>query len=411
MMGTGAMLGYDQLPIDYVYSWRDDQAVPGEAEVRAMAKEYGVTITDLTQVPMIRLAVDGETTVEEETSIGIVWHEEYREVLTSELFLSESSYTALTGETLNLQPGQVAAIMDKDGSGRYSFDGVISVATNFRTGEKLKVEPQAILKNDSLFGHFVMNDGDYAVMSDGLSAEWTEQLVVFNVENCQDTYDFAKALFYRIVDSSDEQVEVLEHWDPVQRAWKIEQDGAYAYDRETSAAMGIDVIDYNQRDSSGFRMFWKYMPEFRVLDKADFVKTTAVYMTMFLFITVICFAAVIIIAFTRCMTIALTNARVYDDLRHLGAPNAYLYKSVRGQVKRVFLVPIVVGTTLIYCFYLMIMYFNGNPVGITSGEAAGLLTCFGVVVAISLLLYGVYRITLKKVCEALRLKPEKQKAR
>ena len=40
-------------------------------------------------------------------------------------------------------------------------------------------------------------------------------------------------------------------------------------------------------------------------------------------------AAVIVIAFTRCMTIALTSARVYDDLRHLGAPNAYLFRAVR----------------------------------------------------------------------------------
>ena len=32
----------------------------------------------------------------------------------------------------------------------------------------------------------------------------------------------------------------------------------------------------------------------------------------------------VVILFTRCMTIAMTNARVYDDLRHLGASNAFL---------------------------------------------------------------------------------------
>ena len=407
MMGTGAMLGYDLRPVDYVYSWRDDQNVPGEAEVLAMAEGYGVTVTDITQVPMIRLAVDGYRNVEEETPVGIVWHEEYRETLASDLFFSESSYTSLTGETLGLQPGQVAAVMDSDGSGKYRFAGNASVITNFLTGQKQTVECQEIVKNEALFGHYVMNDADYAAMSEGLTSEWTEQFVAFNVENCADTYDFAKALFYRIVDSSDEKVAVLEHWDPVQRAEKIETEGIYMYDRENSAERGIELIDYDQRDSSGFRLFWKYMPAFRVLDKADFVKTMAVYLTLFIFITVICFAAVIVIAFTRCMTIALTNAQVYDDLRHLGAPNAYLYNSVRGQVKRVFLVPIIVGTTLIYCFYMMIMYFNGDPAGITSGEFAGLVTCFGVIVAVSALLYGVYRITLKRVCAALQLKPSK----
>ena len=86
MMGTGAMLGYDLRPVDYVYSWRDDQNVPGEAEVLAMAEGYGVTVTDITQVPMVRLAVDGYRNVEEETPVGIVWHEEYRETLASDLF-------------------------------------------------------------------------------------------------------------------------------------------------------------------------------------------------------------------------------------------------------------------------------------------------------------------------------------
>ncbi len=69
----------------------------------------------------------------------------------------------------------------------------------------------------------------------------------------------------------------------------------------------------------------------------------AVFLMLFIFIAIVCFAAVIVISFTRCMTIGMTNARVYDDLRHLGAPRSYLYRSVKGQVSRVFRVPILVG--------------------------------------------------------------------
>ncbi len=93
------------------------------------------------------------------------------------------------------------------------------------------------------------------------------------------------------------------------------------------AEHGFELIDYEQRDSSSFRMFWQYMPQFRVLDKADFVKTTAVFLTLFIFIALVCFAAVAVIAFTRCMTIALANRWAYDDLRRLGAPNIYLIDS------------------------------------------------------------------------------------
>ena len=120
---------------------------------------------------------------------------------------------------------------------------------------------------------------------------------------------------------------------------------------------------------------------------------------LFIFIALVCFAAVIVIAFTRCMTIALTNARVYDDLRHLGAPNAYLFRSVKGQVSRVFLVPAIVGTGVISAFYGMIMYFNDNR--FTPGELAGMGTCAAVVAALSLALYGVYRVTRTSVCRAL----------
>ena len=100
------------------------------------------------------------------------------------------------------------------------------------------------------------------------------------------------------------------------------------------------------------------------------------------------------------MTIGLTNARVYDDLRHLGAPRSYLYRSVKGQVSRVFLVPTLVGTLLIYAFYTLIMYFNGDPAGITPSEGTGMLVCLSVIAVVSVILFLVYRVTLKKVCKA-----------
>ena len=74
--------------------------------------------------------------------------------------------------------------------------------------------------------------------------------------------------------------------------------------------------------------------------------------------------------FTRCMTIAMTNARVYDDLRHLGASSAFLRRTVKGQIARVFFVPLCTGTLLIYAFFAMILYFNSGS--FTPGELAGL---------------------------------------
>ena len=402
MIGAGAILGYDARPMDYAYHFRSDQDIPQEAEVRALAEEYGVTITDCAQVPLLRLAVDGTTSVEEEGPMGFTWREEYREVLCSGLFLSASGYEALTGTAVELVPGEVRGIVDFENGGGGVFDPNIDIITNYLTGQRLEVTAlEPLTTSENLFGYFVLNDQDFAVMSEGLTDEWREIQVCFNVERCEDTYDFAKALFNKIVDRSTMEVAQFDGWDPVTRDHDIKESGKYLLDREHSAEVGFPPIDYNQRDSSAFRLYWQYMPQFRILDKSDFVKTMAVYIILFVFIAVVCFAAVFVIAFTRCMTIALTNRKVYDDLRHLGASNAYLRRSVRGQVKRVFLTPALVGTALIYAFYILIMLFNSGTLEITTGEAAGLLTSLCIIGAVSALLYGVYRLTLHKVNNAL----------
>ncbi len=403
MMGTGAMISYDARPVDYVFNFRMDQNIPQENEVRALAEQYGVTITSYAQAPMLRLAVDGTTEVEEESAFGVTWRAEYRETLKSELFLSASGYAALTGEPINLKPGEIIGILDREGSGRYFFSSQASLVTNYVTGQQLHVNTVGELYNDALFQRFVMNDEDFAALSAGLPDSWRETQICFNVENNAETYDFAKTLFYEIVDCSGPETAVLDSWDPVLRDHDLKENGYYAYDPETSVGIGIEVLSYDQRDSSVFRLNWKYMPQFRVLDKVDFIKNVAVFLTLFVFIAIVCFAAVIVIAYTRCMTIAMTHRQVYDDLRRLGAPNAYLYYSVRGQVKRVFLTPAVVGTSLIYAFYLLIMYFNGDPPGITASELAGLLASFGVIVGVSALLYLVYRMTLRSVCATLAI--------
>ena len=402
-MGMGAMIGYDTRPVDYVYNFRADQDIPLEDEVRALAEEYGVTITDFAAAPMIRLAVDGDDHIEEEGPMGTTWRKEYEEVMNSDLFLSASGYEALTGEHVELAPGELRSVVDVEGS-KLGFDPDKRFVTNYLTWEQLPVTSLEPLRFDSLFARYVMNDEDFAALGAGLPEEWRETQVCFNVEDCEKTYDFAKALFNEIVDRSTMDVAQFDGWDPVIRDRDIAKKGFYFLDRENCAEAGFTVIDYEQRDSSAFRLDWQYMPQFRVLDKQDFVKTMAVFLILFVFVAVVCFSAVFVIAYTRCMTIALTNRQVYDDLRRLGASNAYLRRSVRGQVKRIFLVPALAGTGLIYAFYTMIMYFNGSPVGITPSEAAGLLAAIGVIAAVSALMYAVYRLTLVQVCRALDIR-------
>ena len=403
MLSTSAENTYAARPIDYEYHWRADQHLPQRDEVQALADESNVEITSWVQQDAAVLGTDGTYAIETDTGFGTTYTNAYAELLNGATFFSESAYNALTGQGINILPGTCANVLDDEGGSGYLSGGDVTHLTNMVTGAEMDVTPAEPLCYTMLLGCYVLDDADYAALTAGLTDVWREEYVFFNVADVENSYAFAKSLFDEIVDRSGPAVEVGDYYDQVASMLAAQAGEAYEYAPETAAALGLPTIDYGDRDSSAFRSYWKYMPQFRVLDQNDFVTTMAVFLMLFVFIAVVCFAAVIVIAFTRCMTIALTNARVYDDLRHLGASNAYLFRSVRGQISRVFLVPAVAGTGLIWAFYLMILYFNSDPYGFTSAEVAGMGACLAVIAAVSALLYAVYRITRRSVCRALRI--------
>lgn len=403
MLSGSSEITYASRPIDFEYHWRADQSLPQRDEVQTLADEAAVKITSWAQQSAAVLGRDGTYSIENETSFGTTYTTEYAKLLSGSTFFSESAYNALTGQDVDIPSGACANIVDDEGGTRYLSGGDATHLTNMVTGAEMDVTPLEPLCYTMLLGCYVLDDADYAALTEGLTDLWREEYVFFNVADAGSSYPFAKALFDQIVDRSGSEVEVGDYYDEVEASLAAQAGEPYRYSPEEASSRGLFAPDYDDRDSSGFRSYWKYMPQFRILDQNDFTTTMAVFLMLFIFIAVVCFAAVIVIAFTRCMTIALVNARVYDDLRHLGASNAYLFRSVRGQVSRVFLVPALVGTGLIWIFYMMIMYFNGEPIGFTRGELAGMGACLAVIAAVSVLLYVVYRITRNKVCRALQI--------
>lgn len=401
ILGVGSYQGFDNRKVDYAFHYRADQDLPSEDEIRELAGSMGVSLIDYRQQEGTVLAYDGNEAVESKGPLGVTYEEQYRKQLSSCTFISESAWNALTGDDLGLEPGTVVSVYDDygDAGGRMGND--IELVTNPVSGRELKViSVEPVLCSTALFGRRVMDDGDYAAMTDGLSEEWHEHEVLFNVEN--DSFDFAKTLFNEIVDRSGSEVELYDAWDPVEKARFDERGEEYWCDPDYQLREEGETIDYDQRDSSNFRLFWKYMPQFRILDKTEFIKTMAVYLMLFIFIALICFAAVFVILYTRCMTIALNNAGVYEDLRRLGASNAWLFGTVRHQLKQVFFVPILTGTSIISAFYMLILYSNDGK--LSSGELSGMAVCMLIIAALSLLLYLFYRHTRRSVCRRLGIK-------
>ena len=286
---------------------------------------------------------------------------------------------------------------------RYSGFSEIGLVTNPVTQKELSVSTMDEPLRSDLFRDIrVLSDEDYMQITQGLTPEWQEVQVVFNAEN--DSYALAKELFHTIVNHSGEESTRIDGYDRIVRKSKIAEGKIYFLDPEIPDRAKFPTIDPSKMDHSDFRMNWMYMPKFRMLDEGDFISNFAVYLLLFAFVAILCFAAVAVILYTRSQTLMLSNAWVYEDLRKLGASNAYLRQTARGQVKRVFLAPLVIGTLLILSFYTLILLGNGGDGMIDVAEHTGFAACLVLVAVMSAAFYALYRLTVKKAWKVLDIR-------
>ena len=296
MLSTSSAYSFSSRPVDFEYHWRNDQELPQKDGVQSLAAEYDVELTSWREVGAAILGCDGTTSIEQDNgALGTTYTTEYREIVSSATFFSESAWNALTGQNIDLLPGTCANVLDDEGGSEYLSGGDVTVVTNMVTGKSLSVDPVEPLRYTMLLGCYVLDDADYAAVAGGLTALWQETWVFFDVADVEHSYPFAKALFNQIVDRSGDEVMQMDAYDPVVKMLEEETGGAYEFDRENIAAYGFPVMDREDRDSTEFRNYWLYMPQFCVLDQNDFVTTMAVFLMLFIFIALICFAAVVVV--------------------------------------------------------------------------------------------------------------------
>lgn len=382
-------------PVNYQFFYRADQDMITKSEIEEMASDFGAKVIDYVEMPSASLAIDGEAEVETEGPLGTTYTKEYREIFLEHRFFSVSSWNALTGDDLVLEPGECAATLDYYGD---ILD--ISLVTNPVTMQQLSVttlpEP---LPSELFQDTFVLTDEDYASITQGLTPDWQEVQVLFNAEN--DSYAFSKALLHSIVAHSGPETAVFDGYDRISRMNAHKAGEEYWGDQVEE--LNLPVIDLSQPDTSDFQLNWLYMPKFQALDDGNFLSNFAVFLLLFVFVAILCFGAVGVILYTRSQTLMLSNAWVYEDLRKLGASNRYLKKTVQGQIKRVFFSPILIGTILMLGFYTLILLANGGDMVLDQNERMSLSVCLLIVAAMSAVFYGFYRFTLNKSWHTLHL--------
>lgn len=393
--GISAVLRYASLPYDYFYKYQADQNVPDRTKVEALGKEYDLSLKDWNECDYVTLGMGGMTNIEEED--GLRYHAEYVPMLQEAMVLSEDAYRMITGQEVDVAPGTYRCLNDQEETSLYVNNSAKEL-TNMTTRKVLATEFAGYLHYDHLAEEIpccVLDNADYALISEGLTDDWRGRFAAFNVDG-KDSYPFAVAFYHLFVSSFDPSCERICSYDRVQKIRENEEGQEYWGDTDE-----MTKISYELSDSFSFRTYWVYMPSFRILNQNDYLRNMAVMFMMFLFIFIVCIITALVVCHTRCQSIALNNRYIFDDLKKLGASPAFLDKEVRSQCTNVFKMPALVGTTAMFLLYAMILYANDGRLLKTEWAAMGLCLC--IIAVIGGVIYAVYRSTVKAIKGQLRI--------
>lgn len=393
--GISAVLRYASLPYDYFYKYQADQNVPDRTKVEALGKEYDLSLKDWNECDYVTLGMGGMTNIEEEDSLR--FHVEYVPMLQEAMVLSEDAYRMITGQEVDVAPGTYRCLNDQEETSLYVNNSAKEL-TNMTTRKVLATEFAGYLHYDHLAEEIpccVLDNADYALISEGLTDDWRGRFAAFNVDG-KDSYPFAVAFYHLFVSSFDPSCERIRFYDRVQKIRENEEGQEYWGDTDE-----MTKISYELSDSFAFRTYWVYMPSFRILNQNDYLRNMAVMFMMFLFIFIVCMITALVVCHTRCQSIALNNRYIFDDLKKLGASPAFLDKEVRSQCTNVFKMPALVGTTAMFLLYAMILYANDGRLLQTEWAAMGLCLC--IIAVIGGVIYTVYRSTVKAIKGQLRI--------
>jgi hypothetical protein len=380
MNTVAGLYGAAQLERDFLFHYRSSETMSSQSAVEQMAVEEGVQIEGYTEAEAITLAADGYyVDYENDGTISRTYHEMNAEWN----FLPLSEFNRLSGQNEQLPSGSFAHVTaETDTYSPFETYKDIGLLTNPVTGETMQTSFQGELVYGQLIDWMVVSDADYAAIGVGLIPEWQERVVQFDVANADASYDFATRLKNALIDSSSPAAALSTMNDRMEARW-------------TDNANATQTVNFDDRESSDFNHYWKFRPSFRILDKNNMLRDTSVYIMLFAFISIVCFAAVYVIAYTRSVTIGLVNKQVYNDLTRLGANRGYLRRSIRGQISKVYVVPTVIGCSLMFLLYGFMMTANSGA--LETGELIAFGFIGGFIALIGLLTFGLYRKTLGTV--------------
>lgn len=178
---------------------------------------------------------------------------------------------------------------------------------------------------------------------------------------------------------------------------------------EEYVSLGMGSRVETERNGKLYLEYQEFASEGRFISETAFASITgnsvlptyAVFFMMFIFASMVCFASALVIGYTRCRTVAVLNRYVFEDLKRLGASPGFLCREVRNQCGKVFQIPFLTGSSVMFLFFILIFYANDGKY--TSSEFLALFLCILILAVLGGILYGIYQKTLNTVLRELKV--------
>lgn len=313
------------------------------------------------------------------------------------LFFSCETYNILTGQNANVPSGSYKTVTPVDYKATVwdYIDGLYEIF-NPDTGEKLPLSFDGALECPDLYAMsqpyaYVINDGDYAAITKGLSLEYQEQVIQFGTEDFAASYDFAEDLLDRYIGHASDISCHIGNYDAWEEQLAEKQGEEYDYAIKP---------DYSA-DSSDLLSDWKYAPQLNIIIKQDYMQLIGIYVMLCLYIFIICLSAAAVMNYVRSISIAESNKNLFYNLERLGADEAYRMVILKNQLAKIFKYPAALGCLLGMMCSAAMSWTNDRR--FTPDEIRTLAIMAGIALLILAFLYVVYTFSKRAAWRIIRL--------
>ena len=396
MLSTSSQeAGYEA---DYSYRFLNDADEPDKSEINDMAAKHNVSVENYREGSFLRVFGGG---TERDSDDGSQLTETYYDRYAQYDVTSASEFKKMTGTSLDIPSGSYYQII---GSSSYE-----NIWYQFGDMDQLYVENENVylpfdyidtvsyeslnIGMNSNMGdgsRFVVSDADFDRLKTGLEDSSMETQVLFDIEGSMaDKIAFSNELFRTFAEGMSEGMDVLDYYN----AATAEREGA----EYTEDFTGAVVDPENPLKATD----WQFSPLMVPILDLQLLMELSTRLLMFSYIFIICIAAVGVIGYTRSQSVGLTNLQIFEDIRRLGANRHYRMVLMRRQLRKVFVLPTILGAGLCLLYQMLMLWNNDRQ--INSAEIKSLLIIAAIAAVTGIHQYAVYRLSAGKTRKLLKI--------